>query len=79
MNPRAREHVSDALAILATHGITPTVDSSGRHVKVRWTDGHDRRFVLIIPQSPSDFRSRVNSRTLLRRLLRNGAGLRREA
>src|SRR5262245_41523159 len=38
MNRRARELVSDACAILAAHGFTATVDSSGRHLKIRWTD-----------------------------------------
>jgi hypothetical protein len=73
MNPRARDHVNDALAILAARGFTPSVDTSGRHVKVRWTDARGYRFVLVIPQSPSDWRSRSNSKATLRRLLRNGA------
>jgi len=71
--------VNDALAILATHGITPTVDTSARHVKVRWSDAWGHRFVLVIPQSPSDWRSRSNSRATLRRLLRDGGGLRSSA
>jgi hypothetical protein len=75
MNSRARrEHVADALALLAMHGIVPVINDKGRHVKVRWTDGFGRRFTLIIPQTPSDWRSRLNSKATLRRLLSNGAG-----
>jgi hypothetical protein len=72
MNPRARELVSDACAILAAHGFTATVDSSGRHLKIRWTDARGRQRFLVAPQTPSDFRTRLNSRATLRRLLRNG-------
>jgi hypothetical protein len=72
MNPRARELVSDARAILAEHGLTPTVDTSGRHLKVRWTDDQGRQRFLVVPQTPSGFRTRLNSRAMLRRLLRNG-------
>jgi hypothetical protein len=71
--------VDDAVALLAAHGITPVIDNGGRHVKVRWTDARGHRFLLIIPQSPSDFRSRLNSRAVLRRLLRNEGGLNQNA
>ena len=70
MNPRARDLVRDALAILAAHGLTPTVDASGRHIKIYWVT-HGHRHLLVIPQSPSDYRARLNSRAVLRRLLRN--------
>ena len=69
MTPRARELLNDTLAILATHGFKPTVDNKGRHVKVRWNDA-GRPFLFILPQSPSDPRARLNSRAVLRRLLR---------
>jgi hypothetical protein len=61
--------VRDALALLARHGFAATV-SNGKHLKVRWSDS-GRRFTLIIPRTPSEHRARLNSRAVLRRLLRS--------
>jgi hypothetical protein len=70
---RATELVCDAVALLRGRGFAPTVSNGGKHIKVRWFD-QGRRYTLIIPQSPSDRRSRLNSRAVLRRILRaNGS------
>jgi hypothetical protein len=70
---RATELVHDAVVLLRAHGFVPTVSNGGKHVRVRWLD-HGRRYTLIIPASPSDQRTRLNSRAVLRRLLRNNNG-----
>jgi hypothetical protein len=69
MTPRARELVNDAVALLRDNGFIPTVSNGGRHLRVRWLD-HGRRYTLFIPTSPSDVRARLNSRAVLRRILR---------
>jgi hypothetical protein len=66
---RADELVHDAIVTLRKHGLTPTVSNGGKHLKVRWVD-QGRRYTLIVPASPSDYRTRANSRAILRRLLR---------
>ena len=70
---RAAELVHDAVTLLRDHGFVPTVGSSGQHVRVRWFD-QGRRFTLFIPASPSDHRARLNSRAVLRRILRSNGG-----
>lgn len=72
MTPRANDLVRDAVAMLKGHGFTPTVTNGGRHLRVRWFDG-SRRFTLYVPSTPSDHRARLNSRAVLRRILRNNA------
>jgi len=67
---RARELVADAVRLLRDHGFTPAVSNGGKHTRVRWFDG-GRRYTLYVPASPSDHRARLNSRAVLRRLLRN--------
>ena len=66
---RAAELVHDAVALLKSHGFVPTVSNGGKHTRVRWFD-HGRRFTLYIPASPSDHRARLNSRAVLKRILR---------
>jgi hypothetical protein len=66
---RAEELVRDAITLLRRHGFSPTVSNGGKHLKVRWFD-QGRSYTLIIPQSPSDHRARLNSRAMLRRILR---------
>jgi hypothetical protein len=74
---RARELVRDAVAQLRAHGFAPSISNGGKHIKVRWFD-HGRRYTLFISQSPSDQYARLNSRAVLRRILRgNGATRRR--
>jgi hypothetical protein len=70
---RASELVHDAVALLRDHGFTPTVSNGGKHIRVRWFD-QGRRYTLVISQSPSDRQARINSRAVLRRILRNNGG-----
>jgi hypothetical protein len=67
---RATELVHDAVSLLRDRGFVPTVSNGGKHVRVRWFD-RGRRYTLYIPASPSDRRSRLNSRATLRRILRS--------
>lgn len=61
--------VREAVVALADHGHVADIDVDGAHFKVRWTvNGH--KHLLVISRSPSDRHSHANSRTLLRRLLR---------
>jgi hypothetical protein len=66
---RAQELVHDAVRRLRAHGFRPVVSNGGKHVRVRWFD-RGRRYTLFISASPSDRRTRLNSRAVLRRLLR---------
>jgi len=70
---RATELVDDAVNLLRARGFIPTVSNGGKHRKVSWFD-HGRRYTLYIPASPSDQRSRLNSRATLRRILRSNGG-----
>ena len=68
---RTSELVHDAVTMLRDRGFIPIVSNGGRHLRVCWFDG-GRRYTLFIPASPSDRRARLNSRAVLRRILRNG-------
>jgi hypothetical protein len=70
---RADELVHDAVSLLRGRGFVPTASNGGRHLRIRWFDG-GRRYTLYIPSTPSDYRARLNSRAVLRRLLRNNGG-----
>jgi len=72
---RATELVDDAVAMLRDCGFVPTVSNGGKHTRVRWFD-HGRRFTLYIPATPSDHRARLNSRAVLKRILRRNGGAR---
>jgi hypothetical protein len=66
---RANPLVLDALDMLAKRGLAPIVGKRGKHIKIRWVD-QGRVYVLVVARTPSDYRSRLNSRAVLRRLLR---------
>ena len=66
---RASELVHDAVTMLRDRGFIPIVSNGGRHLRVRWFDG-GRRYTLFIPTSPGDVRARLNSRAVLKRILR---------
>jgi hypothetical protein len=70
---RAAELVDDAVNLLRDRGFVPTVSNGGKHTKVCWHD-MGRRFTLYIPATPSDHRVRLNSRAVLRRILRGNGG-----
>jgi hypothetical protein len=61
--------VREAMETLITQGFAPAISNGGKHIKVRWFD-HGRRYTLIVSVSPGDRRARLNSRAVLRRLLR---------
>jgi hypothetical protein len=66
---RHNELVREALKILAAHGHDGVVSNGGKHIKLTWL-AHGQRRILTISKSPGDYRARLKSRTLLRRLLR---------
>jgi hypothetical protein len=66
---RRRQPVIIREAVAALNGCVADVDLDGRHVKVTWT-ANGRRRLLIISKTPSDSRAAANSRSALRRLLR---------
>jgi len=66
---RVAELVDDAVTLLRDRGFVPTVCTNGKHTKVRWFD-QGRRYTLFIPATPSDHRARLNSRAVLKRILR---------
>ena len=66
---RAAELVDDAVNLLRDRGFVPTVSNGGRRLRVRWFD-QGRRYTLFIPASPGDWRARLNSRAVLKRILR---------
>jgi hypothetical protein len=72
---RASELVRDAVALLQDHGFAATVSNGGKHVRVRWLD-QGRRYTLYVPSTPSDHRARLNSRAVLKRILRSNGGRR---
>jgi hypothetical protein len=69
---RPNELVREAVAIVVARGFTPTVSNGGKHYKLSWLDHGRRRHVLVISQSPSNQKARVQSRAILRRLLNGG-------
>ena len=71
MSRFANELVGETVTTLTAHGFDPVIRNGGKHVKVCWTDA-GRRYTLFIPTSPGDVRSRLNSRAVLKRILRNG-------
>jgi hypothetical protein len=66
---RANPLVLDALDALAKRGLVPIVGKRGKHIKIRWVD-QGRVYVLVVACTPGDYRTRLNSRAVLRRLLR---------
>jgi hypothetical protein len=69
---RATELVDDAVSLLRDHGFVPVVSNGGKHIRVTWRDER-RRYTLFISQSPSDRHARLNSRAVLRRILRTNS------
>jgi len=67
---RANPLVLDALDMLAKRGLVPVVGKRGKHIKIRWVD-QGRTRLLVVSRTPSDRRSQLRSRTILKRLLRN--------
>lgn len=66
--------VRDAVEMLAARGFAPTISNGRKHPKICWVDEKGHHHLLVISRTPSDHRTRVNSLTLLRRLLRTNQG-----
>jgi hypothetical protein len=62
------ELLTEALSMIRAHGFEPSVVRN-RHWKVSWIDQRGRARLLVISLSPSDYRTRLQSRATLRRLL----------
>jgi hypothetical protein len=67
---RANPLVVEALDMLAKRGLVPVIGKRGKHVKIKWLD-QGRTYLLIVSRTPSDWRTSLNSRATLRRLLRS--------
>jgi hypothetical protein len=61
--------IDDAIEMLTTSGLNPTVIAGGKHWKIKWVN-RGRACTLVISRSPSNGRARQKSRSLLKRLLR---------
>ncbi|HEY1864536.1 MAG TPA: hypothetical protein VGG77_12815 [Roseiarcus sp.] len=62
--------VREAISILGDHGYAVDLDLDGAHFKVRWLGRNGRQHLLVLSRSPSDRRTVLNSRAVLRRLMR---------
>jgi hypothetical protein len=62
------EILEEALSTIRAAGFEPSIVRN-RHWKISWIDRRGRKQVLTVAASPSDYRARVQSRALLRRLL----------
>jgi hypothetical protein len=62
------EILEEALTAIRAAGFEPRLVRN-RHYKVSWIDRRGRKQTLIVSFSPSDYRTRAQSRALLRRLL----------
>jgi hypothetical protein len=60
--------LNDALATIRDAGFEAHVVRN-RHNKIYWTDEQGRRHCLVVSVTPSDWRARLRSRSILRRLL----------
>ncbi|MGE0056260.1 MAG: Rha family transcriptional regulator [Hyphomicrobium sp.] len=62
--------IEAAVAELRACNIEPTVRHGGKHVAIEWShNGENRTFTA--PATPSDHRAHLNTRTDIRRMLRN--------
>jgi hypothetical protein len=60
--------LNEAIETIRAYGFNPCV-ARKRHWKVSWVDQQGRTRLLVISFSPSDYRARMQSRAVLRRLL----------
>lgn len=63
------EHLELMLSELERYGLKGEVSDRGKHLEVAWVSPLGRRFV-IAPRTPSDWRSALNCRSDIRRMLR---------
>jgi hypothetical protein len=64
--------IREAVAAVAARGHDADIDLDGAHLKVRWLGHNGRQHLLVLSRSRSDRRTALNSRAVLRRLLREG-------
>jgi hypothetical protein len=63
--------VAEALEILRGAGLTDAkVSNGGAHYKVKFTNAHGKRCLLVVSRSPSNRNAAQNNRSELRRLMR---------
>lgn len=64
------ECIEAAVAELRACNIEPTIRHGGKHIAIEWShNGESRTFTA--PATPSDHRARLNTRSDIRRMLRN--------
>src|ERR1700677_2013035 len=63
------EHLELCLEELERYGLKGEISERGKHLELAWVSPLGRRFV-IAPKTPSDWRSSLNMRSDLRKLLR---------
>jgi hypothetical protein len=69
-NPLRSEHVRAIITELARVGITPTIAYTGRtHIKIAWC-ANGKTEAVFTCGTPSDRRTRLNDRAMIRRKLR---------
>jgi hypothetical protein len=66
------EILRETLDTLRAAGIKPEVRQS-KHIKVTWRDSTGHGYLLVISRSPSARRTRVKTRSTLRRLIRGAS------
>jgi hypothetical protein len=64
-----QEHLDLLIEELERYGLRGEISERGKHLEVAWNAPAGRRFV-IAPKTPSDWRSGLNTRSELRKLLR---------
>jgi hypothetical protein len=69
---KRNEALQDTLDTLKAEGIRPEVQQS-KHIKVTWRDSAGIGYLLVISRSPSARRTRVKTRSTLRRLIRGAS------
>jgi hypothetical protein len=67
---RAEEVLDVIRRELKAHGVTPTIERTSKHVDVRWQIPGKQPRVYTTSSTPSDWRTRMNARAEVRRMLR---------
>lgn len=63
------EHLEPVMEELERYGLRGEIGERGKHLEIRWKTPNGERFITM-PRTPSDWRSALNSRSDLRKLLR---------
>lgn len=70
MRIRRHDQIHDTITLLKDAGATDIEVTNNKHAKVRFTV-NGRRKLIVVPRSPSDWRTTQNRRTQIRRMLRD--------